>query len=351
MPIPVAGPFDRVGVDIVQLPKSSKGNQYAIVFVDYLTKWPEVYPAKDQTAITIARHFVQDFIPRHGVPRQLLSDRGPALLSKILSEVYELMGTRKVNTTAYHPQTDGLVERFNRMLTDMLSKSADQSGRDWDTRLPYVLFAYRASVQESTQESPFFLMYGRDPQLPTEAVLHPEPDRFTVSADDYRSEFVSGISRAWTLAQQSVKKAQNRQKLQHDRHAKDPQFQVGARVFVYMPAAKSGKAYKLARAFHGPYRVVEVVENGLLVRPIDKPRDTPIRVALNRVRCCPKQIPDEFWPTRRQSDKDKSSLLTAEKDSNSKKGPELPNGCDSEPADNSEPGSWAGRLRTRPRTS
>ena len=97
-PIPVAGPFDRVGVDVIQFPKSYEGNQYGIVFVD----------------------------------------------------IYKLMGMHKVSTTAYHPQTDGLVERFNRTLTDMLAKTVDKSGRDWDRHLPHVLFAYRVSPQEST---------------------------------------------------------------------------------------------------------------------------------------------------------------------------------------------------------
>ena len=144
-PIPVSGPFQRVGVDVVQLPKTKNGNQYAVVFMDYLTKWPKVFAVKDQTAATIATLLVEQIISRH-----------------------------KVNTTAYHPQTDGLVERFNRTLIAMLSKISKKGGQDWDRRLPYVLFAYRATEQQSTLESPFFLLYGRDPRLPTEAALCPK---------------------------------------------------------------------------------------------------------------------------------------------------------------------------------
>ena len=80
------------------------------------------------------------------------------------------MGVKKVNTTAYHPQTDGLVEHFNRTLIDMLAKTT-KAGVEWDERIPYVLFAYRASVQASTGETPFFLLYVRDPPLATELVL------------------------------------------------------------------------------------------------------------------------------------------------------------------------------------
>ena len=69
------------------------------------------------------------------------------------------MGIKKLNTTAYHLQTNGL-EWFNRTLLDMLSKSVKSDGQDWDVHLPYVLFAYRATMQHLTGDSPFFLLYG-----------------------------------------------------------------------------------------------------------------------------------------------------------------------------------------------
>jgi hypothetical protein len=78
-PIPVAGAFDRVGVDVLQLPRTRKGNRYAVVFVDYLTKWPEVFAVADQSSATIVKLLEEEVISRHGVPAQILSDRGPNL--------------------------------------------------------------------------------------------------------------------------------------------------------------------------------------------------------------------------------------------------------------------------------
>ena len=101
-PIPVGGPFDRVGVDVLQLPKTRSGKQYAVVFVDYLTKWPEVFATSNQSAYTIAKLLVEKIVSRHGVPAQLLSDRGGAFLSKLLQEIGALLGFHKVNTSAYH---------------------------------------------------------------------------------------------------------------------------------------------------------------------------------------------------------------------------------------------------------
>lgn len=76
-----------------------------------------------------------------------------------MKETERLLGFHKTNTSAYHPQTDGLVERFNRTLTMMLAKTVEKGGKDWDQHLPFVLFAYRASQQHSTLESPFYLLY------------------------------------------------------------------------------------------------------------------------------------------------------------------------------------------------
>ena len=229
VPIPVSGPFDRIGVDVVQFPKSKRGNRYAIVFMDYLTKWVEVFPSVDQSALTIAHLLVEEIISRHGVPKELLSDRGAAFLSKLMNEIYELMGIHKVSTTAYHPQTDGLVERFHRTLTSMLAKTTSPWGLDWDERLPYVLFSYRCSVQQSTGESPFFLVYGRDPQLPMEEALSKPSERCYLSSDDYRTKLVQALSDAWERAQKNIAAAQKQQKTQHDRKARMPKFALGDR--------------------------------------------------------------------------------------------------------------------------
>ena len=123
-PIPVAGPFDRVGIDVIQFPLSRNGNCYAVVVVDYLTKWPEVFAVPDQLAFTIAKLIVEEVVSRHGVPSEILSDSGrSSFLSGLMVEVEKLLGFKKLNTTAYHLQTDGLVERYNRTLKVMLAKT------------------------------------------------------------------------------------------------------------------------------------------------------------------------------------------------------------------------------------
>ena len=195
--------------------------------MDYLTKWSELYTVLDQIAPTTARLFADEIVSRHGVPSKLLSDRKLSFLSKLLLSVCKCLGVKKVNTSAYHPQCDGLVERFNRTLTDMLAKSVSPGVIEWDERLPYVLFSYRVSLQSSTGESPFFLFYGRDPRLPTETILSPPLNRLVLELDNYKSTLIREMSSAWKQAQ----------KLQHDKFEKNLKFTIGDRVFVYMPTS------------------------------------------------------------------------------------------------------------------
>ena len=161
---PVGGPFHRVGVDVLQLPLTESGNCYLLVFVDYLTKWVEAFPIHDQSAETIARLLVTEIFCQHGAPELLLSDRGANFLSDLFTEVCKLLNISKVNTSGYHPQTNGLVEKMNSTVIAMLSKFVETSGRDWDKHLLYILFAYRAAVHDSTRESPFYMLYGRYPR-------------------------------------------------------------------------------------------------------------------------------------------------------------------------------------------
>lgn len=152
-------------MDVLQLPLTSSGNSYIVVFVDYLTKWVEAFPTSDQQ-VTIAELLLEHIICRHGVPSELLSDRGTNFLSDIILEICSLVGMKKIYTctSGYHPQTDGLVERFNSTIQVMIAKSTDPNGMEWDRKLPLLLFVYHSVVQDATMESPFFLLYGRDPQ-------------------------------------------------------------------------------------------------------------------------------------------------------------------------------------------
>ena len=106
----ISRPFQIVGVHIMELPKTKCGNQYVIVL---FTKWPLAFPAPDQKSSRIVRLLVEEIVPLFVVPEALLSDQGTNLLSHLMLDMCQLLGIKKLNTTAYHPQCDGMVERFN----------------------------------------------------------------------------------------------------------------------------------------------------------------------------------------------------------------------------------------------
>ena len=307
-PIAVGGPFHRMEVDVLQLPLTESGNRYVVVFLDYLTKWVEAFAVSNQSAVTIAQLLVEEVFCRHGAPQELLSDRGPNFLSEIVLEVCKLLNIKKVNTSGYHPQTDSLVERFNCTLSHMISKYAQKNGSDWDHHLPFLLFAYRATIQESTRETPFYLLYGRDPRLPSESVLHHAKSPYVIDTDDYKTALTIGMSEAWKAAQENIKSAQQKQKHNYDRHTKEIHYEIGDRVMVYMPNAVKGKAWKLARPFYGPYRVLSTTPTNVEVKPVDKPDADSIFVSLDRVRPCYPELPDVSWcGTAKQRQKRKTA--------------------------------------------
>ena len=184
---------------------------------------------------TIARLLIDHIVCRHGAPAELLSDRGANLLPSLLVDLCRLLVMRKVNTTASNPQTDGLVENVNRTIRAMIAKHAHKSGNDWDKYLQQLLFAYRVKPHDSSGESPFFLLYGRDARCPTETAISQPLSLYQVDIDDDRSEVTLGLAEAWKTAQTNIALAQKRQKVQHDKKARVIPLKIGDRVMGFMP--------------------------------------------------------------------------------------------------------------------
>ena len=295
-PIPVRRPFQIVGVDIMDLPKTSEGNKHVVVFQDYLTKWPMVYPLPDQKAHRIAHILVNEVIPFFGVPEALLSDRGTNLLSHLIKDLCALLGIKKLNTTAYHPECDGMVERFNRTLKSMLRKHAARFSTQWDRYLSGVLWAYRNTPHESTGEKPSFLMFGVDLRTPTEAALLPSTPLQPCQVEDYREEVILSLSSARELAAESISKAQQRYKSFYDRKATEKDYHIGDWVLVRFPQDETGKQRKLSRPWHGPYRIMSRDDPDVSVSKVYFPQEGAIQVHQSRVCPCPSEFPaGYFW--------------------------------------------------------
>lgn len=226
-PILVQRPFQILGIDIMELPKTAAGNRYVIILQDFLIKWPMVFAAPDQKAQRIAHLLVEEVVPFCGVPEAVLSDRGTNLLSCLVQDVCGLLGIKKLNTTSYHPQCDGRVERLNWTLKAMLRKHASRFGTQWDVYLPGVVWAYRNNIHESTGEKPLFLFFGIDLRTPSEAALLPPNSPKPVDLSDYQQQLILSLSSARQKAADCVRKAQWKYKKLYDWKAATLDYQVG----------------------------------------------------------------------------------------------------------------------------
>ena len=172
IPIRVKELFQRVGIDIKGLLRETeRGNRYIIVAMNYLTKWSEAQDIKDAKTSTIAEFIYQNIICRHGTPEVLMLDRETNFTSQLIEDLCKRSQIDHRLTSAYRPQTNGLVERFNRTIGKCLAKLCSNREKDWDEYLDLMLLAYRTMKNRTMEFSPLQLLYGRTVKLLIELTI------------------------------------------------------------------------------------------------------------------------------------------------------------------------------------
>ena len=222
-----------------------------LVICNYATRFPVAVLLRSIEAEKIAEELIRLFA-RVGIPNEILTDQGSNFTSQLLSELYRLLHVHPIRTSPYHPQTDGLVERFNQTLKMM--KTTGEDGKDWDKLLPYLLFAYWEVPQDSTGFSLYELLYGRSMRGPLD-VLRESWVASSRSSESVVSMVLSvqdKMSQMTELVQRNLVKAQQRQKAFYDRNARQREFQAGEQVIVLLPTSSN----KLLAQWQGPYTVV-----------------------------------------------------------------------------------------------
>ncbi|CAC5401788.1 unnamed protein product [Mytilus coruscus] len=223
--------MERIGMDLLgPLPQSRQGNKFILIVSDYFTRWIEAYPIPDIQAHTICRVFIAEFISRYGIPRQIHTDRGAQFTSQWFKEICDAFRIDKTFTTALHPQSDGLVERFNRTVEDMLSKVVSRDQKNWDEVLPMVMLAYRTSEHDSTGQTPSMMMFGREAELPIDLLLGLPPHVTPSTHSDYVTNLINRLDRIHTVASKQMEGARDRQKRNYNIKINKTQYPVGALV-------------------------------------------------------------------------------------------------------------------------
>ena len=251
--IQVSEPFVCWAMDYMgPIKETDRGNKHILVLMDHFTKWCEAFPTKDQKAPTVAHVLVSRVFSRFGPPTVLHSDQGRNFDSTLMHEVYNLMGIKKTRTTAYDPQCDGLVERQNRTLQNILSSFVSEHSVDWDQWIDQAVFAYNTSVHESTGMSPYEMLFGRPARMPIEVELG-VPLRNPSSQSDYSQSLRKALSYSNQLAQRNLALARSKQASNYSNKSKKDwkPFETGQTVWLWRP-----KHWEFGRKWTGPYKIL-----------------------------------------------------------------------------------------------
>ena len=274
-PLPVPDvPNFRVHIDLYgPLKTSESGKKSVMVCTDAFTKYVELVAIRDKEAPTVARGLFERWICRFSAPKQICNDRGREFLNKLVDYLFERCGISRLTTSAFHPETNGQAERFNRTMRKYLQKVLDNETLDWERWLAPLAIAYNTQVHRATKFSPFFLTFLHEPNLP-----HFDIDEPKMYSDNWVDEALVRLRRAHQLARENAEEAAAVNKSYYDEKSAKREFQVGDEVLVHFPRGKFPGNAKFAQNWVDGYKIQHVKGKDVYVcRPSDRrKRDTVV---------------------------------------------------------------------------
>nr|XP_061779417.1 uncharacterized protein LOC133570739 [Nerophis lumbriciformis] len=235
---------------------STRGYRFVLVLVDYATRYPEAVPLHSISAKSMAQALFQ-VISRVGIPKEILTDQGTSFMSRTIKELYGLLGIKAIRTSAYHPQTDGLVERLNKTLKTMIRKVTHKDKPNWDKWLEPLMFAMREVPQASIGFTPFDLLYGRRPRGVLDIIKESWEEGPSSSKNEiqYVMDMRAKYHTVGHLSRENLLRAQERQQRTYNRGTRLRKFSPGEKVLVLLPTSSS----KLLERWQGPIEVTQQV--------------------------------------------------------------------------------------------
>ncbi|XP_027128228.1 uncharacterized protein LOC109142602 [Larimichthys crocea] len=273
-PIPAIGePFEHILIDCVgPLPRTKSGNQYLLTIMCMATRYPEAIPLRRITASAVSKALIK-FFTVFGLPRVVQTDQGSNFMSSVFSQVLKQLSIQHRTSSAYHPESQGALERFHQTLKTMLRAYCKEFEKDWDDGTPLLLFAAREVTQESLGFSPAELVFGHTVRGPLKMLKEKwlENQSAPTNLLDFVCDFRSKLTSACDLAKRNLKQAQVKMKGWYDRKARHRVFSPGDRVLVLLPLTGSA----LQAQYSGPYVIDrQVGKCDYLVKTPDRKRKT-----------------------------------------------------------------------------
>ena len=220
---------------------TSNGCRYILLIGDHFTKWYEAIPLPDQNAATTSDALLERWICRFGCPYSIHTDRGTTFESQLFANLLKKLEIDKTRTTAFHPQSNSVIERMKRTLLNMLAKCIDEDQTNWSVKLPYVLMAYRSSVHESTGFTPHYLVFGHEISLPLDLMYRPPPGTTPVDVNDWVLQKEEAFRQAYELVRRNATNQQRRRNNLYNKRVHDPTYKEGEHVLLHYPVVQPEK--------------------------------------------------------------------------------------------------------------
>lgn len=270
-------PFERLAIDVVgPLPLSENGNKFILTMQDDLTKFSFAHPIPNHEAKTVADKLV-DTITNFGIPKTILTDQGTDFTSNLLKEVTKLFQIKHLMSSAYHPQTNGALERSHSTLKDYLKHYINDNQTDWDEYLKFAMFSYNTAIHSSTKFTPYELLFGHKPILPNSLKHEPE---FKYTYDNYMDQLKYRLNKSHHIAKENLIINKEKSKSNYDSNSKDRQFAVNDNVFLKNEITKIGKNKKLSSDWKGPYKIISISKPNAIIQIKRK----KVKVHFNRLK-------------------------------------------------------------------
>ena len=278
-------------------------NRYLLTFINHFTKYFEAFPIPDVSAETCARVCATQIIARHSSGSTLITDQGRSFTSAFFQETCKILKVRKVRISAYHAMSNGMMERFHRVLHDSIAHYMDSTGMNWDVVLPFFLMAYRATPHSMTVYRLFCLLHGREMVLPNEGDLKAKisPDIQDVDQVQRLENLKSSLLKVYKEVRLNNRKAHQKNKVYYDKKAKERKFEFNNKVYLFCPARKPVKCHKFRSFWQGPFIVVQKLSD-LCYKLVDK-KGKEFVVHINRLKKSYDETPWSFENARRPRQK------------------------------------------------
>ena len=222
--------------------------------VEYFTRWPEARSLKAANAQIVVTFIYEEIICRFGPPKVFQSDRGTHFVNEIISRLTKRFEIYHSQSSPYHPQSNGLVERFNKTLCEEITKVAENL-QEWNKYIQPILYAYRTKELAISKTSPYKLVYGMEPKV----IENPEVG---IEISERLLEITNRVPQLRASARKAIKEAQDKINLAFGEKERLPKFKIGDLVLVYDKAKAAQHHRKLENKWKGPYEITAVLGKG-----------------------------------------------------------------------------------------